>query len=31
MAAGSAQVLADLIDGQKTAIQSDDLAITRYN
>jgi D-amino-acid dehydrogenase len=31
MAAGSAQVLADLMVGQKPAIQSDDLAITRYN
>ncbi len=31
MAAGSAQVLADLMAGQKPAIQSDDLAITRYN
>jgi D-amino-acid dehydrogenase len=31
MAAGSAQVLADLMSGQKPAIQSDDLAITRYN
>jgi D-amino-acid dehydrogenase len=31
MAAGSAQVLADLLAGQKPAIQSDDLAITRYN
>jgi D-amino-acid dehydrogenase len=31
MAAGSAQVLADLMDGQKTAIQSDDLSLSRYN
>jgi D-amino-acid dehydrogenase len=31
MACGSAQVLADLLAGQKPAIQSDDLAITRYN
>jgi D-amino-acid dehydrogenase len=31
MAAGSAQVLADLLAGQKPAIQSDDLAVTRYN
>jgi D-amino-acid dehydrogenase len=31
MACGSAQVLADLVSKQKTAIQSDDLAIKRYN
>ena len=31
MACGSAQVLADLLAGQKTAIQSDDLALSRYN
>jgi D-amino-acid dehydrogenase len=31
MAAGSAQVLADLMDGQKPAIQSDDLSLNRYN
>jgi D-amino-acid dehydrogenase len=31
MAAGSAKVLADLVAKQKPAIQSDDLAITRYN
>ncbi len=31
MACGSAQVLADLVAKQKPAIQSDDLAITRYN
>lgn len=31
MACGSAQVLADLMAGQKTVIQSDDFAITRYN
>ncbi|MEQ1599936.1 MAG: D-amino acid dehydrogenase [Methylotenera sp.] len=31
MACGAAQVLADLVASQKPAIQSDDLAITRYN
>ncbi len=31
MACGSAQVLADLIAGQKPAIQSDDLSLSRYN
>ncbi len=31
MACGSAQVLADLMTGQKSAIQSDDLALSRYN
>ncbi len=31
MACGSAQVLADLMTGQKPAIQSDDLALSRYN
>lgn len=31
MACGSARVLADLVAKQKPAIQSDDLAITRYN
>ena len=31
MACGSAQVLADLLAGQKPAIQSDDLALSRYN
>ena len=31
MACGSAQVLADLMAGQKPAIQSDDLALSRYN
>jgi D-amino-acid dehydrogenase len=31
MAAGSAQVLADLMAGQKPAIQSDDLSLNRYN
>jgi D-amino-acid dehydrogenase len=31
MACGSAQVLADLLAGQKPAIQSDDLAVSRYN
>ncbi len=31
MACGSAQVLADLMVGQKPAIQSDDLALSRYN
>jgi D-amino-acid dehydrogenase len=31
MACGSAQVLADLMAGQNPAIQSDDLAVSRYN
>ena len=31
MACGSGQLLADVISGQKTAIQSDDLALSRYN
>jgi D-amino-acid dehydrogenase len=31
MAAGSAQVLADLMAGEKPAIQSDDLSLNRYN
>ena len=31
MACGSAQVLADLMAGQKPAIASDDLALSRYN
>ena len=31
MAAGSAHVLADLMAGQKPAIASDDLSLTRYN
>ena len=31
MAAGSAQVLADLMSNQKPAIASDDLALSRYN
>jgi D-amino-acid dehydrogenase len=31
MACGSAQVLADLMIGQKPAIQCDDLALSRYN
>ena len=31
MACGSGQLLADLMSGQKTAIQSDDLALSRYN
>ena len=31
MACGSGQVLADLMAGQKTAIQSDDLSLSRYN
>ena len=31
MACGSGQVLADLMAGQKPAIQSDDLALSRYN
>jgi D-amino-acid dehydrogenase len=31
MACGSAQVLADLMAGQKPAIQSDDLSLSRYN
>ena len=31
MACGSAQVLADLVDRQKPAIESDDLALSRYN
>jgi D-amino-acid dehydrogenase len=31
MACGSGQLLADLMAGQKTAIQSDDLASSRYN
>ncbi len=31
MAAGSAQVLADLVTKQKTAINSDDLSLSRYN
>jgi D-amino-acid dehydrogenase len=31
MACGSGQLLADLIVGQKPAIQSDDLALSRYN
>lgn len=31
MACGSAQVLADLVAGQKPAIQSDDLSLNRYN
>ena len=31
MACGSAQILADLLTSQKTAIQSDDLALSRYN
>jgi D-amino-acid dehydrogenase len=31
MACGSGQVLADLMAGKKTAIQSDDLALSRYN
>jgi D-amino-acid dehydrogenase len=31
MACGSAQVLADLMVGQKPAIQSDDLSLSRYN
>jgi D-amino-acid dehydrogenase len=31
MACGSGQMLADLMTNQKTAIQSDDFALTRYN
>jgi D-amino-acid dehydrogenase len=31
MAAGSAQLLADLMAGEKPAIQSDDLSLNRYN
>lgn len=31
MACGSAQVLADLLAGQKPVIQSDDLSLSRYN
>ena len=31
MACGSGQLLADLMAGQKTAIQSDDLSLSRYN
>ena len=31
MACGSAQLLADLMAGQKPAIQTDDLALSRYN
>ena len=31
MACGSAQVLADLLAGKKPAIQTDDLALSRYN
>ena len=31
MACGSGQLLADLIAGQKTAIESDDLSLSRYN
>lgn len=31
MACGSGQLLADLMAGQKTAIQTDDLALSRYN
>ena len=31
MACGSGQLLADLMAGQKTAIESDDLSLSRYN
>jgi D-amino-acid dehydrogenase len=31
MACGSGQLLADLLAGQKPAIQSDDLSLSRYN